>query len=149
MWDQIFSAANMMALICWAVLILLPRSETLYRALFYGPILVLGLTYLVLLGSVLGGAIPSEGDIDFGSIAGVRSIFDNDVGVVIGWIHYLCFDLFVGLWIARNADAHGINRIIQAPILVLTFMFGPVGLVSYMATRQMMRAGRIAGHLPA
>ncbi len=149
MWELIFSLANKMALISWVALILLPRWDALYRILFYGAVFLLGLTYMTALGGVLTGFIPSDGKIDFSTIAGVRSIFDTDVGVVIGWVHYLCFDLFVGLWIARNADAHGIHRIIQVPVLALTFIFGPVGLVSYIVLRYIMRNGRIEGHLPA
>ncbi|MEO0908688.1 MAG: abscisic acid-deficient protein Aba4 family protein, partial [Pseudomonadota bacterium] len=36
--------------------------------------------------------------------------------------HYLAFDLFVGLWIARDADAKSISRLVQAPILLATLM---------------------------
>ncbi len=149
MWEQLFSIANIMALLSWAVLIFMPRHETVLRGLFYGPVFLLGLTYLTLMVMVLGGFVPTDGKMDFGSIAGVRSIFDSDIGVVIGWIHYLCFDLFVGLWVARNADIHGINRFIQAPILALTFMLGPIGLVTYIIVRWLMRKGHITGHVPA
>ena len=48
-----------------------------------------------------------------------------------GWIHYLAFDLFVGLWIAQRADAMGLSRWLQAPVLVVTFMFGPIGLMLF------------------
>jgi len=58
-----------------------------------------------------------------------------DGGLVAGWIHYLAFDLFVGLWIATEADKAGISRWLQAPILVATFMFGPIGLLLFFATR--------------
>jgi len=57
--------------------------------------------------------------------------------LLAGWVHYLAFDLFVGGWIAVQCDKIGINRLIQAPILVLTFMFGPVGFAIFIA----MRAG--------
>ena len=149
MWDQIFSAANLLALISWIILILAPRPKGLLRALFYGPVLVMGLTYFVTMTALLTGAVPTSGGMDFDSIEGVRSVFTSDVGVTIGWIHYLCFDLFVGLWIARNADTLGISRFIQAPLLALTFMFGPVGLVSYIIVRFAMRRKAIESHTPA
>ena len=57
--------------------------------------------------------------------------------LLAGWIHYLAFDLFIGGWIAIEADKVGLSRIIQAPILVATFMFGPAGLALFLA----MRAG--------
>jgi hypothetical protein len=57
--------------------------------------------------------------------------------LLAGWVHYLAFDLFIGGWIAVEADKVGLNRLFQAPILVATFMFGPVGLALFLA----MRAG--------
>lgn len=73
---------------------------------------------------------------DFGSIEGVRAIFASDAGVTIGWIHYLAFDLFVGLWIARDADAKGFSRFVQAPVLLATFLAGPLGLVVWLLLRE-------------
>ncbi|MEO0908687.1 MAG: abscisic acid-deficient protein Aba4 family protein [Pseudomonadota bacterium] len=66
----------------------------------------------------------------------MRAIFSSDVGVVIGWTHYLAFDLFVGLWIARDADAKSISRLIQAPILLATLMAGPLGLFVWLIVRE-------------
>ena len=55
--------------------------------------------------------------------------------LVAGWVHYLAFDLFIGTWIAVEAVKRGWNRLLQAPILVATFMFGPVGLLLFYITR--------------
>jgi hypothetical protein len=87
---------------------------------------------------VLSGLIPTggEGGADFTTIAGVRSIFATDAGVTIGWTHYLAFDLFTGLWIARDADAKKFSRMVQAPVLFATFMVGPVGLLVWLAIRE-------------
>ena len=148
-WEQLFSAANLLALVAWAILILAPRRQWILRTLFYGPVFLLALTYMVVMIGLFVGVVPSSGGMDFGSIAGVRSIFASDAGVTIGWIHYLCFDLFVGLWIARNADGLGINRLLQAPILLLTFMLGPIGLASYIIARFSMRRGGKRNRLPA
>ena len=116
---------------------------------FYGPIFLLALTYTGVMIGLFAGLIPASGGTDFGSIEGVRSIFASDAGVTIGWIHYLCFDLFVGLWIARNADSFGIKRLLQAPILFFTFMLGPIGLASYIIARFSMRRGGKRNQLPA
>lgn len=153
MWEQIFGAANLLAMLAWLVLILAPRREIAMRALFFGPILILAIGYATGLVLVLTGVVPAGGGADFSTIAGVRSIFASDAGVTIGWVHYLTFDLFVGLWIARNADAHGLNtlqgRLVQAPILFFTFMAGPLGLALYIATRAIFLRGRSAHLIPA
>ncbi|MEO1488022.1 MAG: ABA4-like family protein [Pseudomonadota bacterium] len=136
-WALIFQAANMIALIAWAVLILAPRWPALLSGILYLVIGGLCALYAVLLISVLSGLIPAgEGGADFTSIEGVRSIFGTDVGVTIGWVHYLAFDLFVGLWIARDADAKFFSRFIQAPILLATFIAGPLGLIVWLIIRE-------------
>ena len=154
MWAQIFGMANLIAIAAWLVLILAPRRPVIIKILFYGPILLLATSYAVGLTGVMSGIIPTGGaDIDFSSIAGVRSIFASDAGATIGWIHYLVFDLFVGIWIARNADALGLHdlkgRIIQAPILFFTFMAGPLGLLLYILLRFSLKTPDNHNRFPA
>lgn len=137
-WASVFGAVNLLALIAWAALILLPRWPALLSAVLYLGIGVLCLIYATGLIGVVSGLIPNPegGGADFFSIEGVRAIFGSDAGVTIGWTHYLAFDLFVGLWIARDGDAKGISRFIQAPILLATFMAGPLGLLLWLGIRE-------------
>ena len=65
----------------------------------------------------------------FGSLQAVRTLFASDPVLIAGWVHYLAFDLFIGVWIAERLDAERVSRWLQAPILIATFMFGPVGLL--------------------
>ena len=69
-----------------------------------------------------------------------------DGGVTAGWTHYLAFDLFVGLWIARDGDAKGISRLVQAPVLLATFMAGPLGLLVWLILREPAAQRRLALH---
>ena len=90
----------------------------------------------------MAGLISDGGPIgrpaaDLTSLAGVMALFDSPGGATIGWIHYLAFDLFVGTWISRNADAHKISRWFQIPILFFTLMAGPIGLLLYLLLRQL------------
>jgi len=136
-WALVFNAVNLAALIAWALLILAPRWPALLSAVLYLAVGGLCALYAALLVSVFSGLIPAgDGAADFTTIAGIRAIFASDAGVVIGWTHYLAFDLFVGLWIARDADANFFGRIIQAPILVATFMAGPLGLILWLLIRE-------------
>jgi hypothetical protein len=64
----------------------------------------------------------------------------SDAGLLAGWVHYLAFDLFIGTWIAVEADRRGIHRLLQAPILVATFLFGPLGLLFYTLTGATLQA---------
>lgn len=140
-WDFIFAGANGLALLMWAVLILLPRGEVVRAVVFYGGTGLLCLAYAVLLGLLLGGVIDTgaaerAGPVNFTTIEGIRTIFRSDGGAVIGWIHYLALDLFVGQWIARDADAKGFSRLLQAPLLLLTLLAGPAGLLLWLVVRE-------------
>ncbi|MEE4288699.1 MAG: ABA4-like family protein [Erythrobacter sp.] len=136
-WNWIFGAVNIAALVAWVALIVLPRWPALLSGILYLGVGGLCALFAVLLVSVLSGAIPAgAGGADFTTIAGIRAIFASDVGVVIGWTHYLAFDLFVGLWIARDADAKFFPRWVQAPILIATFMAGPLGLIIWLLVRE-------------
>lgn len=136
-WSTLFNAVNLLALIAWVALIALPRAPALLSAILYLGVGLLCLIYTAGLASVLSGLVPAgSGGADFTSIAGVRAIFSSDAGVTIGWTHYLAFDLFVGLWIARDADAKKFSRWFQAPVLLATFMVGPVGLLIWLALRE-------------
>lgn len=138
-WDTVFSLANLFALICWVALAFLPRWPALLAAILYVGVGLLCLTYAVGLIGLVSGALDPGGGTgggNFSSIEGVRTLFSSDAGITIGWVHYLAFDLFVGLWIARDADAKGFNRIVQLPVLFATLMAGPLGLLIWLAVRE-------------
>jgi hypothetical protein len=137
-WNAWFSMVNLLALIAWTGLILLPRWPALLSGILYLGIGLLCLIYATGLIGLVSGLIPNPqgGGVNFTTIEGVRSIFGSDGGVTIGWTHYLAFDLFVGLWIARDGDAKNISRLIQAPVLLATFMAGPLGLLVWLGLRE-------------
>ncbi len=144
MWEVIFKSANIVAMIAWAVLILLPRKPVALSAIMYLGVGLLCAVYAVGIISILTGVVdpvgPGDAAVNFSTIEGVRAIFASNGGVTIGWVHYLAFDLFVGLWIAKDADAKGFARWLQVPILLATFMAGPLGLFLWLIIRE--RAAR-------
>ncbi|MFZ9395114.1 MAG: ABA4-like family protein [Erythrobacter sp.] len=138
-WDSIFGAVNMLALISWLALILLPRWPALLSALLYLVVGLLSFLYAGILIGLMSGWADPDGNMaggNFSSIEGVQTLFSAKGGLVLGWVHYLAFDLFVGIWIARDADAKGFSRLIQAPVLLATFMAGPLGLLVWLVLRE-------------
>jgi hypothetical protein len=89
------------------------------------------------LGGLAAGATPLDGG--FGSIAEVRTLFMSDPVLVAGWGHYLAFDLLIGTLLADRLDRAGVTRWLQAPVLLLTFMFGPAGWLLGLATEAAAR----------
>lgn len=142
MWHSLFSFTNILAMIAWLLLGFAPRIPLVKSAIMYLGVGILCLTYTVLFVAVtsgnldphvaMGGGTVKPG---FGSIEEVRAIFLSDGGVVIGWTHYLAFDLFTGMWIAADAENKGFNRWTMLPVLFATFMAGPIGLFLWLVIR--------------
>lgn len=129
--DKLFSIANMIALVGWFLLTLLPRWRYTQLIVVGGIIpLILSALYLTLIVLYFGEA---EGS--FGSLNGVMKLFENPYAVLAGWIHYLAFDLFVGSWELKDSEKHRIPLYFVIPCLFLTFMLGPVGLLIYFVIR--------------
>lgn len=115
----------------WLLLLLAPRARITERVVLSGLYpLVFAAAYLVLIVVFYPGA-PGG----FGSLADVDRLFRNPYLLLAGWIHYLAFDLFVGAWEARDGAARGVGHLVLVPCLVLTFLFGPIGLLAYFGVR--------------
>ncbi|MFL6414977.1 MAG: ABA4-like family protein [Bryobacteraceae bacterium] len=133
--EMLFGICNQFALLGWLVLIVAGRkrwASSLVTGVWVP--LVLGLVYAVLIPLHWG---ESEGSLR--TLAGVAGLFAHRWLLLAGWIHYLAFDLFVGSWEVRDARRNRISHWAVIPCLVLTFLFGPVGLLSYFGLRIAMR----------
>lgn len=124
----LFKVANSIALIGWITIAVLHHNTLTYKITFNGIVLLLCLFYT---SAILWALNGSGGSADFGSLEGVMKLFTIPKAVLAGWIHYLAFDMMVGLTIVRSSAMHNINRLLVAPCLFFTFMFGPVGLLLY------------------
>ena len=142
MWDTLFSITNIVALLGWVTLIALPRRETLLTLVLYAGVGLLCLIYAALFAGLIAGLldparqVAGAGTLTDYTVDGLMRLFQSRGGIVVGWTHYLAFDLFVGLWIARDADHKEFGRWIQAPILLLTFFAGPLGLLIWLIVRE-------------
>jgi hypothetical protein len=130
--EQIFTIANLVAIVGWLLIAILPRWRGTRLVVLSGAIpLLLSTAYLVLVVMFFGAA---EGGFD--SLANVMKLFTNEWAVLAGWIHYLAFDLFIGAWEVRDAERRGVAHLWVIPCLVLTFLLGPIGLLAYSILRQ-------------
>ncbi len=140
-YDLLLQFVNLSVLPAWAMLIFLPNwkgTQALVHSMFYP--LLLGGIYVACFGLVIFAGHGAK-DGGFLTIEAIRALFSSDAGIVIGWAHYLVFDLFVGAWEARDAKRRGFNHWVLIPCLFLTFMAGPVGLVLYLVLRAATKKG--------
>jgi hypothetical protein len=129
-WELVFKVANLSVIPAWLLLVFLPKHQITKLVVHsYGYPTLLGLFYLYMMVTSFGG----EGGMD--TLANLKLSFQRDEILILGWVHYLVFDLFVGAWIARDAQANSIKHMMIIPSLVLTLFVGPVGLLSYVILR--------------
>lgn len=129
--EQIFGPANWFTMLGWLVLIAgIVMNRAWLRDKVAGLYWPLALSAGYCVAMALGiGAFGAGGS--FETLSGVRQLFMNDWALLAGWVHYLAFDLFIGAWIARDAERAGLSRLFMIPVLPLTFMFGPAGLLLF------------------
>jgi hypothetical protein len=128
--ESFFEWAGRLALLGWLPMLLAPITWAWPRRLAIGVALLLALGYAALIGAFI-----AQGKGGFDSLANVRRLFDDDGLLLAGWVHYLAFDLAVGAWQRGEAARIGLKRRVLAPLLVLTFLFGPIGWLGFMAVR--------------
>ena len=133
-WNTGFLVINALVLPAWALLIFLPRTKITQAAVhsMLWPVLIGAIYTALLIGAIAFG--QSHPDAGF-SFSGVQALFDHPNGVLVGWSHYLVFDLFVGAWIARDSQRRDIAHWKAAPCILGSYVFGPAGLLLYAILR--------------
>jgi hypothetical protein len=71
----------------------------------------------------------------FNTLDNVMLLFTDRWLVTAGWIHYLAFDLFIGGWELADSRSRRVPHLAMIPLLLLTFFFGPIGLLAYLCLR--------------
>ena len=133
--EQLFSSASTLAMLGWVILIFLPRR---WKWLNVIPSLVIPIILSTLYSYLIARYFFSA-DGGFDTLANVQQLFTYPEAALAGWVHYLAFDLFIGGVIAKQADQIGLSRLLQAPILLLTFMFGPFGFLFFAVFKPTMK----------
>ena len=131
--EAVFRIANFGAVIAWIVLVL--AAVFGWRGALTGfcgrlvPLL-LAAAYVVLLVTHWNGA-----QVDFTSLAGVGAMFRLPAAMLAGWLHYLAFDLLVGVMVVERFLDERMPRLLLLPVLPLVFFFGPAGWLVFAAIR--------------
>ncbi len=128
--EAIYSACSLIAVIGWLALLFSPLArERLIGGARIAALLLCALyiAQMLTITETTGG--------NFSTLAGVTLLFTKAGNVMMGWTHYLAFDLFIGSWEAEDAPTRGIPHWLMIPVLFLTFIVGPIGLLTYFIIR--------------
>jgi hypothetical protein len=127
--SALFSFFNLVALAGW---LLLAAGVFLKRPWLRDT--VSGIYMPVFLSAAYAALIIlffARADGGFDTLDNVQKLFAAPWIALAGWIHYLAFDLFIGAKIARGVEEQGLPRWLLVPLLPLTFLFGPAGLLCF------------------
>lgn len=126
---EVFSIASMITVPMWILMIFLSKWKVT-RFLIDFKVIPLALAFIYAI--YIFQAIQIGGMMDFGSLKSVMALFTEENAVLAGWVHYLAFDLLIGMWMLDQNKELKINKLIMAPCLFLTFMLGPIGFLLFM-----------------
>ncbi len=130
--ETVFQICSAIALAGWLLLLIIsPFASGIDKFLISVVVTLFCLVYAWLIFS----SFAADDIKSFGSLDGVMGLFQNKTFVTAGWVHYLAFDLFTGVWIKKNSLKYGISHWLIIPCLFFTFMLGPIGLLLYLLIR--------------
>lgn len=143
--ERVFGLTGMLVMPFWLLMIFAPRTRVTAWAmrLPVGPALP-ALLYLALVAPRLATLLPALMQPKLGEIS---ALLGSPEGATIGWLHFLALDLFVGRWIYLDGKERGLSPWLLSPLLFLTLMFGPIGMLAYLGIRS--AAARRALNSPA
>lgn len=130
--DTIFQLCSGIAILGWLILIIGSPFIMEIDKFLLGVIVVL---FCIVYTWLVVSGFSFDKIKNLGSLDGVMELFKDRSLLTAGWIHYLAFDLLIGCWIKRNSLRHGIPHIVIVPVLFVTLMLGPVGLLLYLLIR--------------
>lgn len=143
MYLTVYGISTKLALLGWGLLLLslfLPQIRRIAwpAAQFVIPA-IFGILYVWMVWEGRGALhLPDS----FTTHPGIAALFRDPSALTAGWIHIMAMDMFAGAWIARDGLERGIPRLLIALLLVLTFAFGPSGLLLYILLRFTMKPRR-------
>jgi len=131
--ENIYLWSNFAILPFWIMLILVPNSNI--TKIFTNSIiipLILASAYVYTLYQII---LLDEPVINifklYLGIDHLYTIFASENFLLIFWLHFISINIFLGSWVSRDAFKHNISRKLVFVPLVLIYIMGPVGIVSY------------------
>jgi hypothetical protein len=129
--SNLYKLVNAVAAIGWVILIFLPNWNLADSAIKNGIVVGLSVFYIYVLfiRKDIKNEVYPKGN--FTSLEGVINLFKNPRNLLAGWVHYLAFDLMLGIYIKSQANEIGMSHFLQIPCFILTFILGPVGYLLF------------------
>ena len=135
--EMIYLWSNLGVLPFWFMLIFFPQSQiskVFIISIF--PIFILGLVYTYLLYIMyLDGYEFLQNFKLYMGFAEILNLFENQLFLILFWVHFLAINLFCGGWIVNDSQLFNMNKFLVSLPLIITYLIGPVGIFFYWIIR--------------
>ena len=145
--EKLFGLTGLLVMPFWLLMIFAPRLRVTAWAMRtpVAPVLP-ALLYLVLVAPRLPEVLPL---LVQPKLPEISALLGSPAGATIGWLHFLALDLFVGRWIYLDGKERGLSAWLISPLLFLTLMFGPLGLLAYLGVQAATARRAVPASSPA
>ena len=135
--ETLYMWINLGVLPFWFILIAFPQSHLsrIFVTSIFPFFILSGVYIFVLYKSYL---IGYDFDGNFSLYLGLSELsrlFEDHLYIMIFWTHFIAINLFIGGWIAKDAQKFSINKVLMAVPLIVTYLIGPIGLFLYWIIR--------------
>ncbi|WP_340556694.1 ABA4-like family protein [Streptomyces sp. GSL17-111] len=139
MTDLLFDLAFWLAAPVWLLLILAPGRRVSDRVaaspLTVVPVLAVYLALALPVLPELWAAVTDP------SRAGFQDLLALDAGAGAIWAQVIAWDLLIGQWMYREARRLRVHPLVMSPLLVLTILLAPVGVLLFLGLRALRTGG--------
>ena len=135
--ENIYFWSNIGILPFWIMLLLIPGSritQILINSIIL-PLILSSLYIYVIYQAILLDEPFYEFLKLYSSLDNLYTVFSSQNFLLAFWLHFIALNLFLGLWIARDAVKYNISRTIVFLPLIFAYFTGPLGLVIYWILR--------------
>tara|TARA_B100000676_G_C17550428_1_gene567123 strand:+ start:53 stop:526 length:474 start_codon:yes stop_codon:yes gene_type:complete len=135
--EMLYYWVNLGVLPFWIILIFFPQSNlSRYFVTSIIPIILLAGTYIfILYKSYLSSYDFINNFSLYLGIQNLSELFENELYLMMFWIHFIAINLFTGGWIVKDSQKFFINKFLIAIPLIITYLIGPIGLLFYWLIR--------------
>jgi hypothetical protein len=140
--ETLFQISNILVLPFWLLMIVLPYWRWTKRIIASPWIAApTALIYAILVVPTAATLLPA---LTQPTLASIAALLGTPEAAAIAWAHFLTFDLLTGRWAYLDSRARNISVWLMAPVLLLTFLLGPLGFLLYLLVRSAvsLAAGR-------
>ena len=135
--EMFYLWVNIGVLPFWILIIFFPQSHLCkYLATSIFPIFLLSAAYIFILYKAYLGSFDFANNFSlYLGLSSVSELFRDDYYLLMFWTHFVAVNLFIGVWILKDAQKIYVNKILLAFPLIVTYLIGPIGIFIYWIIR--------------